>query len=82
MESYLRNGSEVDEMTLRDLLENVTIQGCVTIQSCGSGYKPTIYYDGDADNIWKKIEEYGDKELTYIFPYPAGCNGIFIEVEE
>jgi hypothetical protein len=67
-------------MTLRDLLENVTVQGCVRIQSCGSGYKASIYYDGNADDIWKKIEEYGDKELTYIFPLDG--DRICIEVEE
>lgn len=69
-------------MTINDLLENVTLQGFIKIQNF-EGDEPTIYYEGDAKDIKRNMEDYMDRKITYIFPYNTGYFGaICVEIEE
>ncbi len=69
-------------MTLRKLFNSgITIEGYRKIQCWESEDNPTVYYEGDLEG---DIEEYFDREISYIFPYnPTPCNaGICIELAE
>lgn len=58
-------------MTLREMINNgVVLQGYVKIQCWENVDDLNIYYEGyiDEDGA-KEIEEYLDRDITYIFPY-------------
>lgn len=66
-------------MTIRELCDQVTIQGFVRVQEIvDDGIK--ILYKGKYLDC--NVGLFDDKEITYIFPLTAdGMNGICIEVE-
>lgn len=69
-------------MTLRELLESgIVIEGYRKIQCWENENSPTIYYEGSNEG---DLEEYMDREISYIFPYnPTPCMaGICIELAE
>lgn len=69
-------------ITLRDLLENGTVEGYIKIQCWENednpAIYPTIYYEG---NNCGDLEEYFDREITYIFPYNKTPNEAAICIE-
>ena len=71
-------------MTLKDFLKSgIVLEGFRKIQCWENEDGPTIYYEG-FDNKGIELEEYMDREITYIFPYnPTPFEpGICIELAE
>lgn len=66
-------------MTIRELCDQVTIQGFVRVQRItDNGIE--ILYKGEYLDC--NVGRFDDKEITYIFPLTVdGMNGICIEVE-
>jgi hypothetical protein len=68
-------------MTLRELMDDVRVQGTIKVQTYEDDY-PTIYYEGEVDcAVPKRLRKYLDREIIYLFPYNSlyGC-GICIEL--
>lgn len=66
-------------MTLRDFLESgITLEGYRKIQCWEDENEPTIYHKGYDEG---DLEEYMDREITYIFPYNTSPNEAAICIE-
>ena len=71
-------------MTLRDLLDQITIEGWHKIQCWKDEDNPTIYYEGYDFYPGTVLNKYGNRKVRYIFPYTVNDHeaGITIELEE
>ena len=68
-------------LTIRDIVEQTNgLEGCVKIQYWEDD-EPVVLYEGD--DFVELMDEIGDMEITYIYPYDAGRRpAICIEVLE
>lgn len=71
-------------MTLRDLLDQITLEGWHKIQCWEDEDNPTIYYEGYDFYPGIVLNKYGNRKVRYIFPYTVNDHeaGITIELEE
>lgn len=58
-------------MKLGDLLDSVTLEGCVKLQCWETDTAPEVYFEGEvlAPVDLVPLMPYGDREVQYIFPY-------------
>lgn len=69
-------------MTIRDLLNQMTIEGWIKVQCWENSDYPEIYYEGYY--IKDLPDKYKDRKVQYIFPYNTSPSeaAICIELEE
>lgn len=73
-------------MTLRELMENINIEGGIKVQCWEDENNPTIYFEDQINcGIPNELKEHMDREVAYMFPYPFWCRtvclgGICIEL--
>ena len=70
-------------MTLRDLLDQITLEGYHKIQCWEDVDYPNIYYEGYGFPL-DMMEQYENRKIRYIFPYMVSNieAAITIELEE
>ena len=58
-------------MTIRDLVDNITVQGHIEVRELKDDDVNSVWEDDDFTGITKNLEPYADREIAYMYPVPV-----------